>query len=121
MSSSYRFGDNVTKYASGVSSPDVARRQQRNQDFKSQNIKTAGDFNFDQYNRKDTEGTHISGAEVRHLRSNHQQNGGTGSRQDTYDTLTKQKEAGATFGAQAQAQYDRMGEGIERSKMKKIN
>lgn len=121
MSSSYRFGDNVTKYAAGASSPDVQRRQQRNEDFKNQNITTAGDFNFDQYNRKDTEGTHISGAEVRHLRRNHQSNGGTGSRQDTYDVLTKQKEAGATFGKQAQAQYDRMGEKMEQQSQKKID
>ena len=116
-----KFGDNVTKYAAGVSSSQRHRRQQRNEDFNNQNIKTAGDFDFDQYNRKDTKGTHISGAEINHLRRNHQSQGGTGNRQDTYDVLTKQKEAGATFGNRAQAQYDRMGKNLDAKKQRYID
>ena len=115
------FPGNTSNYAPGVSSTAASRandrserRTQRNEDFKQQAIESANQFNFDQYNRKDVEGTHISGAEVNHLRSNHQHNGGTGSRRDTYRTLTKQKEAGATFGNRAQAQYDRMGKAIEK-------
>ena len=63
-----KFGENVTNYAPGASSPRKHRQVQRKEDFNNQNISSAGDFNFDQYNRKKVEGTHISGAEVRHLR-----------------------------------------------------
>ena len=103
-----KFGENVTNYAPGASSPRKHRQVQRKEDFNNQNISSAGDFNFDQYNRKKVEGTHISGAEVRHLRDNHKQNGGSGGVRDTFAELTKQKEAGATFGNKAQKQYDRM-------------
>ena len=89
-------------------------RAQRAEDFKNQKIKSAGDFNFDQHNREGSEGTHISGQEVKHLRGNNKKNGGTGNFRDTYNTLTAQKESGAEFGANAQRQYDRMGERIER-------
>ena len=33
----------------------------------NQNINTAGDFNYDQHNKKGSKGTHVSGAEARHV------------------------------------------------------
>ena len=86
-------------------------RAGRAEDFKNQKIKSAKDFNFDQHNKKGVEGTHISGQEVRYLRSRH---GKGGNVRDTYAALTAQKEAGATFGGRAQKQYDRMGHRINK-------
>lgn len=95
-------------------------RAGRAEDFKNQKIQSAKDFNFDQHNSKKHEGTHVSGQEVRYLRSRHK--GGGGDVRDTYAALTAQKEAGATFGKRAQNQYDRMGQRInkldERAKAK---
>lgn len=90
------------------------RRQKQAEDFKNQKIKSAKDFNFDQHNRKSVEGTHVSGQEVKHLKSTHKQKGGTGNFRDTYAALQAQKDAGATFGKSAQRQFDRMGERMER-------
>ena len=79
------------------------KRAQRAQDFKNQKVKDVKDFNYDQHNRKGTEGTHVSGQEARHVRKE-------GGRQAAYDSLKAQKDAGATFGKRAQARFDRMGE-----------
>ena len=89
-------------------------RAQRAQDFANQNIESAKDFDFDQHNKKGVEGTHISGQEVKHLRSTHKKNDGTGNFRDTYAALQAQKDSGATFGKNAQRQFDRMGERMER-------
>lgn len=79
------------------------KRAQRAQDFKNQKVKDVKDFNYDQHNRKGTEGTHVSGQEARHVQKE-------GGRQAAYDSLKAQKDAGATFGKRAQARFDRMGE-----------
>jgi hypothetical protein len=84
-------------------------RAQRAEDFKNQKVKDVKDFNFDQHNRKNVEGTHVSGQEVKHVRE-------TGGRDAAYAALTAQKEAGATFGDRAQKKYDRMGRRIEKQK-----
>ena len=88
------------------------RRAKRAEAFKNQKIESAKDFNFDQYNRGKVEGTHISGQEVKHLRSRHGEGGG--NLRDTYSALQAQQEAGATFGKAAQRQFDRMGARIDK-------
>ena len=85
-----------------------AKKQARAEDFKNQKVQSAKDFNFNQHDKKSVEGTHVSGAEVRHLRQRH--DGGEGSNvRDTYAALQAQKDAGATFGGRAQKQYDKLG------------
>jgi hypothetical protein len=112
-----------TKSGPGVNTPQrqnqVERRSARQQDFNNQDIKTAGDFNFNQHNPSNSQGTHVSGQEVRHLRRNHGTQGGSGNVRDTYAELTKQKEAGATFGKRAESQYQNMGDRIEKLDYKK--
>ena len=82
------------------------RKAKRAQDFANQKIKKASDFNFDQHNRKDVEGSHVSGQEARFLAKN-------SSRKDAYNAMQAQKDAGATFGKAAQRKFDRMGARIE--------
>ena len=82
-----------------------ARATAQRNDFKNQNIQSAGDFNFNQHGEN-----HVSGREVRYLREQHK--GGKGNVRDTYAALTAQKESGAEFGKRAQSQYDRMGKRI---------
>ena len=83
------------------------RRAQRAQDFANQNIKKAKNFNFDQHNRKDvTDGTHVSGQEVKHLNK-------TFGRKKAYKAMQAQKDAGATFGKYAENKFNRMGARIE--------
>ena len=83
------------------------RKEQRAQDFANQNIKKAKNFNFDQHNRKDvTDGTHVSGQEVKHLNK-------TFGRKEAYKALQAQKDAGATFGKYAENRFNRMGARIE--------
>ena len=89
-------------------------RAQRAKDFANQNIESAKDFDFDQHNKEGVEGTHVSGQEIKHLRSTHKKNGGTGNFRDTYAALQAQKDSGATFGKNAQRQFDRMGGRMER-------
>ena len=81
------------------------KRAQRAKDFKNQKVKNVKDFNYDQHNRKGVEGTHVSGQEAKFARQQ-------GTRQEAYDSLKAQKDAGATFGKRAQKQFDRMGEKI---------
>ena len=88
------------------------KRAQRAQDFANQNIKKATNFNFDQHNRKDVEGTHVSGQEARFLAKN-------SSRRDAYKAMQAQKDAGATFGKRAQSKFDRMGARIQARKKAK--
>jgi len=85
----------------------IRQRNQQRSDFKNQNITSAQDFDFNQHGEN-----HVSGREVRFLREGHK--GGNGNMRDTYASLTKQKESGATFGKQAQRQYDRMGQRIQK-------
>ena len=82
------------------------KKAQRAQDFANQNIKKAANFNFDQHNRKNVEGTHVSGQEARFLAKN-------SSRRDAYKAMQAQKDAGATFGKRAQSKFDRMGARIK--------
>lgn len=82
------------------------RYDKRAQDFKNQKIKNVKDFNFDQHNRKDVEGTHVSGHEVKFIK-------GEGRQKQAYNALVAQKQAGATFGKRAQSKFDRMGARIE--------
>ena len=76
-------------------------RAKRANDFQNQGATNAAGFNFDQYNRKDVKGTHVSGAEVKHMRQNYGLN-------ENLAALQKQKDSGATFGKVAQRQYDNM-------------
>lgn len=81
-----------------------AYREQRAKDFAAQKVSQAKDFNFNQYDRKNTDGkTHVSGSEVAHLRK-----GVEGSLDDKIAALQAQKDAGAVFGKQAQRQFDNM-------------
>jgi hypothetical protein len=90
------------------------RRQQRAKAFAAQKINQASDFNVDKYNRKDVEGTHISGQEARTMsQMNSKENGGKGLR-DTYQHLMQQKESGATFGKRAESKLTRMGARIDK-------
>ena len=82
------------------------RKAKRAQDFANQKIKKASDFNFNQHNRKDSEGSQVSGQEARFLAKN-------SSRKDAYNAMQAQKDAGATFGKSAQRKFDRMGARIE--------
>ena len=82
------------------------KRQQRAQDFANQNIKKAKNFDFDQHNRKDVDGTHVSGQEARHLSKNFGQ-------KEAYRAMQAQKDAGVVFGKRAQSKFDRMGERIK--------
>lgn len=79
----------------------LERRAQRSEDFMNQGAKTASEFNFNQHNPKNREGTHVSGQEARHVAK---QFGGKAA----YDELTKQKEAGAQFGGRAEGKYARL-------------
>ena len=90
-----------------------ARKAEREEDFKNQNIQKASDFNFDQHNRKNVEGTHVSGQEVKALRMNNKNKNGRAKVQENYDALKAQKEAGATFGKRAESKFNRMGERLE--------
>jgi hypothetical protein len=81
------------------------KRAQRAEDFKNQKVKNVQNFNYDQHNRKDVEGTHISGQESKYVRKE-------GGRQAAYESLKAQKDAGATFGKRAQKQFDRMEKNI---------
>ena len=105
----------------GVGTKDF--RQQRAQDFKDQKIQSAKDFNFNQYDpgkKGNPEGgTHISGAEVRHLRNNNKKSEGGGGLRDSVAALQAQKDGGATFGKQAQAQFDRMSARVDRMDSRK--
>ena len=85
-------------------SPEAQKRRQqrhaqRKEDYRNQDAPTAGDFNFNQHNRKGSSGTHVSGQEARHVRE-------TYGRKAAYNELQKQKDSGAEFGARAQKKYD---------------
>ena len=82
------------------------RKAKRAQDFANQKIKKASDFNFDQHNRKNVEGSHVSGQEARYLAKN-------SSRKNAYNAMQAQKDAGATFGKRAESKFNRMGARIE--------
>ena len=90
-----------------------ARKAAREEDFKNQNIQKASDFNFDQHNRKNVKGTHVSGQEVRALRMNNRDENGRAKLQENYDALKAQKDAGATFGKRAENRFNRMGRRLE--------
>ena len=83
-------------------------RNQRAEDFKNQKISKASNFNFDQYNPgskgNPNGGTHVSGAEVRHLRQTKTE----GGLQGKIDALQAQKDAGANFGSRAEASFQNM-------------
>ena len=87
-------------------------RNQRAKDFANQKIKSAKDFNFDQYNdnNKGHRGTHISLAEINHLRKNNRNEDGGGRFQENYDVLKAQEDAGAVFGVKAEAAWNEMKE-----------
>ena len=82
------------------------KRAQRAQDFANQKARKAGNFNFDQYNRKGQEGTHVSGQETKALTQKYGQ-------KKAYKALQAQKDAGATFGNRAESKFDRMGARIQ--------
>ena len=87
-------------------------RQQRAQDFKDQKVKSAMDFDFGQYdpgkkNNSDG-GTHISGAEVRHLRKTNRKKDGGGGLRDNIAAIQAQVDGGATLGANAEKQLGQM-------------
>ena len=87
-------------------------RNQRAKDFDNQKINSASDFNFDQYNdnNKGHHGTHISLAEINHLRKNNRNEDGGGRFQENYDVLKAQEDAGAVFGVKAEAAWNKMKE-----------
>ena len=90
------------------------RRQERAKAFAQQKVNKARDFNFDQYNRKGVEGTHVSGQEARTMAMmNNKKNGGQGVR-DSYAEMQRLKESGATFSKRAEGKMNQMGKRIER-------
>ena len=80
------------------------KRTQMKQDFNNQNINTASDFNYDQHNRKGSKGTHVSGAEARHVQKATK---GTESRRERVNnavaSLQAQKDSGAEMSDRASA------------------
>ena len=73
-------------------------------DFANQNINTASDFNYDQHNKKGSQGTHVSGAEARHVVKATK---GEESRRDRVNnavaSLEAQQSSGAEMGDRATA------------------
>ena len=88
-----------------------ARRAENAQKFKDQKVTEAKDFNFQENDREKQKekGTHISGQETRFLAKEF-------GREEAYNALQAQKEAGATIGGRAEKKMQRMGERIEARK-----
>ena len=96
-----------------VSSP-AAARQGRKDDLAAQKAAgaTTSNFDYDQHNRKGSEGTHVSGMETKFLRQNY-------DKRDALASLKAQQASGAEMGQRAQNQMARMEQSIANRDAKK--